>query len=295
MGHLDMQRAHKTPAHAVQRRPAAEPAAAPARAAAFADRRPGATAQRRLAQAIAHSPRMLAQRQQFSRLFGHAAPLHKAALQPQPSHLVQRKDLTDKEIAAIDRKAWDTAVAATRSIRPENQEPVKIDGGSNDNLDADTLIRGKDNQILQVTYYPQNDAFSQTNRSLRLGQMTALFNHELAYHGSQEVIDKYNTDDENPDDEHFAMFDPDRRDDLLATTVAALEDMTDTKARLAYINWWEADVKEHADWDESRKPSERLEAKKWATKTARALRRRFVNKGRRPGRNDPDRSHREAV
>jgi hypothetical protein len=283
MGHLDMQRTHETPAHPAQRRPAAERTAAPGRAAALADHRPEALARRRLAQAIAHSPRMLAQRQQFDRVFGHAAPL------------VQLKDLTDKEIETIDRKAWDSAVAATRSIRPENQEPVRIDSGSNDNLDADTLIRGQDNQILQVTYYPQNDAFSQTNRSLRLGQMTALFNHELAYHGSQEVIDKYNTDDENPDDEHFAMFDPDRRDDLLATSVAALEDMTDTKARLAYINWWEADVKEHADWDDSRKPSERLEAKKWATKTARALRRRFVSKGRRPGRNDPDRSHRGAV
>jgi hypothetical protein len=286
MGKLDMQRTHKTPAHPAQRRPAAERTAAPGRAAALANHRPEALARRRLAQAISHSPRMLAQRQQFDRLFGHAAP---------PAHLVQLKDLTDKEIEAIDRKAWDTAVAATRSVRPENQEPVRIDGGANGNLDADTLIRGKDNQTLQVTYYPQNDSFSRTNRSVRLGQMAALFNHELAYHGSREVIGNYNTDDENPDDEHFAMFDPARRDDLLATTVAALEEMTDAKARLAYINWWEADVKEHADWDDSRKPSERLEAKKWATKTARALRRRFVSKGRRPGRNDPDRSHRGAV
>jgi len=223
---------------------------------------------------------------------GAAGQLSQTMPELSSSHLAQFKDLSDKEVAQIDQKAWDAAIAATLNHRPANQKPVKIDDGEDDDQDAITRIRGKNNEILEVKYYPENPTFSRTNRSVRLGQMTALFNHELVYHGSHEVLANYNTDLEDADDEHFAMFDPARRDNLLESTVAALEQMTDVKARLTYINWWEADVKTHADWDESRQPSERLEGKKWVTKTARALRNRFASKGGKRGRNDRDVSHR---
>jgi hypothetical protein len=125
--------------------------------------------------------------------------------------------------------------------------------------------------------------------------MTALFNHELVYHGNKEVLANYNTDDEDPDDEHYAMFDPARRAELLKSTIAALEQIMDAKARLAYINWWEADVKTHADWDDTHNLRQRKSGQKWAAKTARALRQRFVPKGRLQGRNDADTSHRGPV
>jgi len=215
--------------------------------------------------------------------------LHTIQKKGSKSMPIQLKELSEKEVNEIDKRAWKAAVDATAILRPEHQVVKLINGGGSDILDAVTRIRGRNNEILEVTYYPDNESLLRGDRQKRFGVMTALFNHELAYHGNVETIGNFNTDQENPDDEHHAMYDPARREDLLLSTKAILEDMGDPKARLAYINWWVTDIKEHTEQNDELPFGARRKANKWASETGRRLREIF---GPNPkGRNDHNRSH----
>jgi len=188
---------------------------------------------------------------------------------------IQRKDLTDKQVEKIDKKAWKEALSATTRLRPENQEVEFVNGGQSDIVHAATLIRGRNNERLIVTYYPNNATLPWADPKKRLGVMTALFNHELAYHGNQEAIDNYGTHREDPDDEHRAMYDPQRRDNLLQSTETILEEMGDPQSRIAYINWWVSDIKFHTEDDDQLRPGGRREANKWASENGKRLRKIF--------------------
>ena len=180
--------------------------------------------------------------------------------------------LTRKQVQAIDNRAWEIALEATKDKRPQGQRATKVNEGTSDDTDAVTRVTGANLGVLTVTYYQDNDTLSQENESTRLGQMTALFNHELAYHGSAAVVAGMQHGTDDPDDEHFSMFDPRRREDLAETSIAALDAITDLKAQLEYIAWWEKDIKTHIGWDDEIRPRDRKEARAWAEKTASAMR-----------------------
>jgi hypothetical protein len=181
----------------------------------------------------------------------------------------QNRELSKKQIQEIDNNAWSIAVAATAPHRPEDQIVKKINHGFSEDMDANTIITGADNMECTVNYYGENEDYSTNDASLRLGQMTSLFTHELEYHANVGVVEYFNTADETtPDEEHSGMFDPEKREYHLEASKRAIENLENLQARRAYVTTWEADVLKHIAWDDDLKPKDRKEAKKWAKQAA---------------------------
>jgi hypothetical protein len=183
--------------------------------------------------------------------------------------VTQFNGLNRKKIQRIDNQAWKIALATTASKRPNGQKAIKVNKGYSEDMNAHARVTGENNEGLEVWYYQDNDDFSQTDEQTRIGQMTALFNHELLYHGNRDVVENWNTDEETePEEEHQKMFHPDFREKYLETTKIALSNLENLNAQFEYISWWEKDIKTHIDWDDEFKPRQKKEAKNWVRKTA---------------------------
>ncbi len=164
--------------------------------------------------------------------------------------VVQRigEPLDQQVLDDVDDQAWATALAATAHLRPDGQRAEQKDRGYSEGMDANTRITARDRQGVEVTDFSENEAFSNTNARERLGQMTALFVHELSYHGNSSVAATVGTEAEtSQDEEHHLMFARSDRERMLTATRSALERLPDTTSRVEYVLYWQEDLLDHID------------------------------------------------